>query len=118
MKDKKYLIIDDAIRAVNEGRPVPFRIREFKLKWIAEGYRGYYMVYATAISGWEKLESDWITGDWSDAGDHASSTVEARLDKLAEKMENEGREMVVVFTPTSNVFSTSFDVFTREKIIN
>ena len=33
-------------------------------------------------------------------------------------LENEGYEMAVVCTPTSNVFSTAYDVFKRPRIID
>lgn len=116
---KKYRMITDAIDAVNEGRDVPRRIGEFTLAWKStDGWRGYYSVTASRVSKWERIDSDWMTGDWEDAGDHAGSSVEKKLDALADQLEAEGFEMAVFCAPTSNVFSTGYDVFKRARIID
>lgn len=112
----KYQVIDDAIRAVNEGRSIPKRIGDFSLSYVAtDGWRGYYEVKASKKSGWREVDADWMTGNWEDAGEHAASTIEEKLDKLADEHLAKGEEMAVVFTPTSNVFSVSFSVFVRNK---
>jgi len=94
---------------------------EFKLKWISDGgWRGYYDAIATKKSGWirQKEHSDWITGDWEDAGDNAQSKQIAHLNGLADEYQKENKEMAVVFSQTSNCFSTGFDVFIRPKGFN
>lgn len=105
----------DAIAAINEGRNVPKKIGEFRIKYIStDPWRGYYEAVATKISGWLKLDSDWVTGDWEDAPEgNASSDVEAKLKALHSKVSELGGELKVIFLPTSNVFSTAYDVFVR-----
>jgi hypothetical protein len=58
---------------------------------------------------WEKVDEGWLTGDWDDApAGHSESEVKAKLDKLAEDA-----DILVVFAPSSNVFSTTYDCFLR-----
>ena len=105
----------EAIDAVNEGKNIPRKIGDFKIEYVAtDGWRGYYSAVATKKSGWKIVQDGWITGNWSDAGENASDNVEAELKRLDAKAISEGKELAVVFTPTSNVFSTSYDVFTRK----
>lgn len=109
------IIINDAIDAINEGRDVPVKIGEFKLKWIStDPWRGYYDAIPTKKSGWIKASDGWVTGNWLDAGDNAANKKELELDQLDAQAQKEGKEMCVVFTPTSNVFSTCYDVFLRK----
>lgn len=105
----------EAIDAVNEGRSVPRKIGDFKIKYIpTDGWRGYYDAVATKKSNWKKLDSSWVTGDWDDAPHgHASKDVTSSLDKLYLRVKELGGEMCVVYVPTSNVFSTAYDVFVR-----
>lgn len=105
----------EAIQAINEGRNVPKRINDFRIKYVViDGWRGYYEAIATKVSGWIKLDSDWMTGDWDDAPEgNASSQVEAKLNALHAKVQKLGGELKVVFLPTSNVFSSAYDVFVR-----
>jgi len=108
--------ITDAIQAVNNGDSVPKRIGEFNIKYIATGgWRGYYEATATKKSGWVKADDGWVTGNWDDAGDNASDNVETKLEKMDADAKKQGKEMAVVFLPTSNVFSTAYDVFLRDK---
>ncbi len=89
---------------------------DFMKKWIStDGWRGYYKVTASKKSRWEFISSDWITGDWDDAGDNASSKQEARIKKLEEDLAADGYELALVLSPTSNVFSTGMDLFKRLK---
>lgn len=75
-----------------------------------DGWRGYREIIPEP--GFKSLDSDWLTGDWDDAPDgHASSTVEQKLEQL----EREHGEIWVIYTPTSNVFSTSYDVLVRDE---
>lgn len=79
-----------------------------------DGWRGYYEAIATKVSGWVKIDSDWATGEWEDAPeDNKGSGVEQKLNRLYDKIKALGGELQVIFLPTSNVFSTAYDVFIR-----
>lgn len=105
-----------AIEAVNNGTPTPdaFYHKSTLIatsKWHAtDAWRGYNEL--TAEPGWLLLDSDWTTGDYDDAiaAEHGTTPTEARLAKL----EAEHRELWVIYTPTSNVFSTGIDVLVRD----
>jgi hypothetical protein len=107
-----------AIDAVNEGRDVPdaFYHPKRPSELIArshhvsvDGWRGYHEL--TPEPGYKKIEADWLTGDWDDAPEgHRESEVSHRVEKLAQQY----GEVFVVFTPTSNVFSTSYSVIVRD----
>lgn len=111
----KY-VNNEAIDAINAGRDIPSKVDggDFKLKYVStDAWRGYYDAIPTKKSGWKKISSDWVTGDWEDAGEHAGSVQEAKIADLASKIEALGGELRVIFAPTSNVFSTGMDVFVR-----
>ena len=118
MNNKLYYINNQA-----KGEDVPTYLtdgenpRAFKLKYVqTDGWRGFYEVVTVKKYGWQKTDnSDWVTGNWSDAGENSSDNVEAKLDKLAKELDKQGYDMAVIFTPTSNVFSTKFDVFRKVK---
>lgn len=109
--------LTDAIEAVNQGEDIPDVLADptngdeaFRLNYIStDAWRGYYAAEALEGSGWVKQDDGWMTGEWDDAPEEArGSNVEAKLNALAED-----QDVVVVFAPTSNVFSTSYDVFVR-----
>lgn len=107
-------IINDAIDAINEGNEVPSKIGDFKIKYIStDGWRGYYQAIPTKKSKWIAVDSSWITGNWDDAGENASDNKQTELELMDAQAKKDGKEMVVVFLPTSNVFSTAYDVFIR-----
>lgn len=88
---------------------------DFMKKWIStDGWRGYYKVTASKKSRWEFISSDWVTGDWSDAGENAASSQEERIEKLEADLNQEGFELALVLSPTSNCFSTGMDLFKRK----
>jgi len=110
---------DDAIDAANEGRHTPKWVlhngeRIAKLRYVhTDAWRGHYDVVPTKRAGYKLLEEDcgWVTGDWDDAPEeNKSSNVKAKIEELEERF----KEVVVVLTPTSNVFSTSYDVLVKE----
>ena len=115
--NKLYQSNTEAIDAIIDGRDIPSRIKDFTLKYTStDGWRGYYTAKATKKSGWEVYNgktAGWVTGNWDDAGSNASDAVEDELDVIAKQAQEAGREMIVVFLPSSNVFSTVYDVFTR-----
>lgn len=109
-------INNECLEAINEGRKIPAKINggEFKIKYIAtDGWRGYHKATPTKKSGWVEIDSDWVTGNWEDAGENASSRVEDKIKKLIAKVEKLGGEFLMVMLPTSNVFSTAYDVFVK-----
>ncbi len=117
-----YRVLDDCIAAINNGGSVPYRIglnKEFRIKYKhTDGWRGYYYselvkTVNDSLHGphWEHLKDaeGWMTGDWDDA-----SRVERSFEDLAAFLATEGKEMLVIFLPTSNVFSTAYDVYARK----
>lgn len=113
-------INNEAINAINEGLEVPSFVenKEIRIKYVAtDGWRGYYDAVPTKKGGWTKIESNWMTGNWDDAGENGADVMMKNIEKTAKKLEKEGKEVLVVYTPTSNVFSISLDVFTRDKNI-
>jgi hypothetical protein len=108
--------VTKAIDCINNGKGVPTYVykHEIKLKYVStDGWRGYYETIPTRKSKWVRIDSDWITGEWEDAGEHAYSKVKARQKKIIQTVEDNGGELIIVLTPTSNVFSTGMDVFVR-----
>jgi len=116
-----YFINTAAIDAINDGMDTPGYLydndglRGWRLKYTrTDGWRGYYSAVPVKKHGWQLVDSDWVTGDYSDAPDgHGASDVQSQLEKLAQKLASEGYKMAVVYSPTSNVFSTSYDVFKK-----
>lgn len=103
-----------AIDAVNNGVDTPddFYHKSTLIatsKYIAtDGWRGYTKIIPEA--GYKELDSDWVTGDWDDApAGNSSSDVDSKLKEL----EKQYGDIHVIFTPTSNVFSTSYAVIVK-----
>jgi hypothetical protein len=113
--DMSDIIDDTAIAAINAGEEVPKKIGEdFAVKWKStDAWRGHYTVTPKKGSGWEKIGSDWVTGNWSDAGSNSAAAQEARIQDLANRVSAMGGELKVILTPTSNAFSTGMDMFVR-----
>lgn len=108
-------VIDDAIRAINEGKETPdaYYYKSTLIatsQWKAtDGWRGYTEIIPEA--GYKLLSSDWLTGNWSDApSGNSSDEVEDKLKQL----EKEHGDIFVILTPTSNVFSTGYDVLIKD----
>jgi hypothetical protein len=105
-----------AIEAVNNGADTPdaFYHKSTLIatsKYVAtDGWRGYQEV--TPEPGYKEIDADWLTGDWDDApAGHSESEVDAKTKAL----EREHGDIWLIFTPTSNVFSTSYSVIVRDK---
>ena len=112
-------INNEVIEAINEGLNVPSFVenKEIEIKYIStDGWRGYYDAVPTKKGGWIKIESNWMTGNWNDAGENGEDVMMKNIEKTAKKLEKEGKEVLVVYTPTSNAFSIGLDVFVRDKI--
>lgn len=108
-----------AIDAVNEGRDIPDAfynpVRPSELiatrRWHASSaWRGYNEVLPEP--GYKDVLADWTTGDWGDAISElqGSEATEAKV-KAAEKQFG---TVYVIFTPTSNVFSTGVDILAAD----
>jgi hypothetical protein len=105
----------EAINAINKGEEIPKKIDDFRIKYVStDAWRGYYE--ATPIKGteWKEVKSSWVTGEWEDAPKECrGSDVQSTLEKTREKVEKLGGQIRVIFLPTSNVFSTAYQVFVR-----
>ena len=105
-----------AIDAVNQGRDIPDAFYHKTLliacrKYVStDAWRGYNTV--TPEPGFKLVDSDWTTGDWGDAISDMQGP-DATERKLAE-LEAEHGDIWVIYTPTSNVFSTGLDVLVRD----
>lgn len=121
------LYIDtSAIDAVNEGRDTPTwifigsnRVAKFGYKQI-DGWRGYSTVIPTKKYGWETVEVDnlpgWVTGDWDDAPEGAQvSNHEQAIQELAKQLDQQGYDTLIVYAPTSNVFSTAWELLKKKR---
>ena len=104
-----------AMRELKRSEP------EFIIKYVAsDGWRGYYEAKAKKGTGWkpvdvQKMElAGWVTGNWEDAPDGAAADdVESKINALYERVSAEGGEMKMIMLPTSNVFSTAYDLFIK-----
>lgn len=99
---------EKALKALKKSEP------DFLIKYIAtDGWRGYYeaRIRKSKNSGWKRAGEDlagWVTGEWNDAPEGMrGSELDQKLSEI------EANEVKVIFLPTSNVFSTAYDVFIR-----
>jgi hypothetical protein len=108
-----------AIEAVNRGADVPDAFYDPKhpsvlmatSKWhSSDGWRGYNVL--TPEPGFKLIDKDWATGEWGDAmsDEHGPSAQERKYEELEAKH----GDIFVVYTPTSNVFSTGQDILVRD----
>lgn len=88
------------------------KIGDFSINWKStDGWRGYYEVKATKKSGYKLIDSDWMTGNYSDAPtSHSEKEVMTKIEELEKST---GKEIILVIAPTSNVFSLGYDLFTK-----
>jgi hypothetical protein len=101
---------DKATRALKKSEP------EFIIGWHkSDGWRGWMEAKARKGTGWRKItEIDgkelpgWLTGEWDDA---PVGTRGSELERLLKTLKAE--EAKIIFLPTSNVFSTAYDLFVR-----
>lgn len=107
-------IVDEVMKAVNAGENTPKKVEDFKISYVkTDGWGGYYEAKPTKKSKWVEIENDWMTGGYDDAGEHADYKVKEKLDRMEMELKKENKELAVIFLPTSNVFSTSYQVFSR-----
>lgn len=115
-----------AIDAVNEGRDTPTWVfigsnRVAKFGWKStDAWRGYTTITAVKKHGWEPVTVDnlpgWVTGDWDDAPAGAAiSDHDTAIEHLAKELDREGYDTLIVYAPTSNVFSTTWELFKKKR---
>lgn len=79
-------------------------------KWKStDGWRGYTEIIPEP--GFKVVEDTWATGNWEDAPEgHSDNDMERRAIELEKKY----GDVWVIYTPTSNVFSTGVDMLVRD----
>ena len=79
--------------------------------WNGNGWRGHYDTeLLDGVTGWKHVDEGANTGAWEDA---PAGTSNAEVEDQIEKLEAEHGTILVVGLPTSNVFSTAFDVYAK-----
>jgi len=87
---------------------MPYSTEDFTAEWVStDAWRGYYKVKAAA-DDWEKLHSDSILHQH-----HSEKELKEFDDRIREIGEELGVEIARVTTQTSNVFSSSYDLFIK-----
>ena len=96
--------------------------KDFRLEWVStDGWRGHMEAKATKKSKYQKITdrflrdndqlAGWLTDAWSDA---PQGTQESDIEKaLNSYVMGDFTELVIIFLPTSNVFSTCYEIFVR-----
>lgn len=108
-----------AIEAVNRGGDTPDAFYHPKRpseliatsKWHStDGWRGYNKL--TPEPGYKTIDEDFATDDWDDAiaQEHGISAQERKYKELEAKH----GDIFVIYTPTSNVFSTGQDILIKD----
>lgn len=106
-----------AIDAVNENSDMPdaFYHKSTMIgvrKYVStDGWRGYSKVIPEP--GFTKVDNDWTTGDWGDAISEEQGP--DATDRKLQALEAKYGDIWVIFMPTSNVFSTGYNVLVRDK---
>lgn len=86
----------------------PYATQDFNAEWVStDAWRGYYKVKPNN-DDWEKLHSDSILHQH-----HSEKELKEFDDRIREIGEELGVEIARVTTQTSNVFSTSYDLFIK-----
>jgi hypothetical protein len=119
MQLSNITIHSEAIDAVNGDGDMPGFIydesgqRIARLKYVStDGWRGYYDAIPVKKAGYKIVKESWVTGNWDDApADHSESEVDQWITNYAN--EHPAEDIRVIFTPTSNVFSTSYTVISK-----
>lgn len=80
-----------------------------------DGWRGYYTARPVG-DDWYEARSGWTTGDWGDSVSNGKRNVNEWMERLITGQEEECPvEVVVIFDPTSNVFSTSVGIWVHDE---
>jgi hypothetical protein len=87
---------------------------DFTRRWVAtDGWRGYEESTPKPNTNWFEVHSNWVTGEYDDAGGHQGSKVKSKIDQFKSQIRSKGGEVKIITGRTSNVFSTSYQVFVR-----
>jgi hypothetical protein len=110
--------ITDVVDAMNGDEDVPTEVENpisgepgFRIFWRnTGGYRGHYDSEALDPERWERVKEGNVCGEWDDVppGTRTSEN-EAAINAIAET-----RDVVLIFLPTSNVFSMAYDLWGRK----
>ena len=88
--------------------------KDFDIKWHStDAWRGYEEAVPKKNTNWFEVHADWTTGDWEDAGEHAASKQQTKIQQFRDKISQAGGTTKFLHLPTSNVFSSSLQVFAR-----
>lgn len=101
---------EKATKALKKSEP------EFVISYKkTDAWRGYFEAKAKKNSSWRKIEdingeklAGWVTGEWNDAPE---GTKGSELAELLDKLK--AKDVKIIFLPTSNLFSTAYDVFVK-----
>ena len=115
-----------AIDAINNGTDRPAWVflgsnRVAKFGWKStDAWRGYTTITPVKKYGWEVVETPdlpgWVTGDWDDAPEGAQiSNHDEAIEHLAKQLDREGYDTLIVYAPTSNVFSTTWELLKKRR---
>ena len=77
-----------------------------------DGMRGHFDTEPLPDTGWKHVGEGANTGDWSDA---PPGTSNEEVREYVDKLEAEHGTILLIGLPTSNVFSTAFDVYAKEQ---
>jgi hypothetical protein len=75
-----------------------------------DAWRGHYDT--EPLDGWKRVGEGANCGDWEDA---PPGTSNREVEEYVAKLEAEHETVLVIALPTSNVFSTAFDVLARDE---
>lgn len=104
-----------AIEAVNNGTDIPDAFyHKTRLigtrKYVAtDGWRGYNTI--TAQPGWKHAGEGTNCGGWDDT---PAGTNETEVERDIKALEAKHGDVWVIWTPTSNVFTTGYDALVRD----
>jgi len=88
--------------------------KDFDIKWHStDAWRGYQEAVPKPNTNWFEVHADWTTGDWEDAGEHAVSKQKTKILQFRDKISQAGGTTKFLHLPTTNVFSSSLQVFAR-----
>lgn len=120
-REDNYFVNSYPIYVTNNGGSMPTYLyddednRAFKLKYVrSDGWRGYWETEPVKKWGWEKIDYGWVTDDYDDAYGHGYTDVTNGFKQLARQQCKVGKKLLVVLAPTSNVFSTGYNVYTKK----
>lgn len=79
-----------------------------------DGWRGYQTCQPVG-DDWYEARSGWTTGDWGDSVSNGKRNVNEWMEKVITGEERPPCEVVIIFSPTSNVFSTGVGIWIHDE---